>query len=59
MTETKTIVCTFVHNKETYSGAHHYIADTDDYKIGSLYIQKAALCGDVPDKVTATVTYQA
>ena len=54
---TKTIECLFTHSKET-KGAHQYKEDADDYKIGSLYLRKTALGGDVPQTITATVTYQ-
>jgi len=56
---TKTIECTFTHAKET-KGAHQYKEDaTDDYKIGSLYLRKTALGGDVPQTIKATVEYDA
>jgi hypothetical protein len=70
---TKTIECTFKHSKET-KGAHQYKEVTDkqpkategetkgarveDYKIGSLYLRKTALEGDVPETIKATVEYQ-
>jgi len=58
MTETKTIVCKFTHAKET-KGAHQYKETDDDYKIGTLYIRKSALGGNVPKEITATVEYAA
>ena len=55
---TKTIECEFTHSKET-KGAHQYKEDADDYKIGSLYLRKTALGGDVPQTIKAIVTYEA
>ena len=58
MTGIKTIVCKFTHAKET-KGTHQYKATGDDYKIGTIYIRKSALDGDVPKEITATVEYTA
>ena len=54
--KTKTIVCEFAHKKET-PGAHQYKETSDVDKIGSLYLRKTALGGDVPKTIKATVEY--
>jgi len=54
----KTIVCEFKHAKET-KGAHQYKEPADDFKVGTIYLRKSALCGDTPDTITATITYDA
>ncbi len=51
-----TITRTFEHAKET-KGTHQYKEIGDDIAVGTLYIKKSVLNGEIPDKVTVTIVW--
>ena len=55
-TQNPKIAATLTHAKET-KGTHQYTATDDNAQVKILYIQKTAIDGDRPDKVTLTVDW--
>ena len=56
MADQKTITRDFEHAKET-KGTHQYKETGDDIAVGTIYLKKPVLKGDVPDKITVTVVW--
>jgi len=54
--DTHKIAATLTHAKET-KGTHQYKATDDNPPVKTLYIQKTAIEGDRPDKITVTVDW--
>lgn len=55
-TQNPKIAATLTHAKET-KGTHQYLATDDDSAVKNLYLQKTAIEGDRPDKITLTVDW--
>ena len=56
MTDNKTITRVFEHAKET-KGTHQYKEVGDDIAVGTIYLKKPVLKGDVPKEITVTVVW--
>jgi hypothetical protein len=55
-TQNPKIKTELAHSKET-KGTHQYLATDDTAAVKNIYIQKTAIKGDRPDKITLTVDW--